>query len=286
MKVGELLKQEKPGLSFEVFPPKKKENLESIINTASEIADIGPSYMSVTYGAAGTTALYTAEIASALLARNVTPVAHLTCINATEEGIREKLWDLKRRGVENILALRGDLPEGADPSSFRYRHASDLTAAIRDFGGFSIGGACYPETHPECQSSTEDIENLKKKVEAGCEYLVTQMFFDNDILYDFLYRMMRGGVNVPVVAGIMPVTNRRQIERIVSISGNALPRKFLRIVDRYGDNPTVMKEAGIAFATAQIIDLYANGINAVHVYSMNQPDVARAIRKNLSGILS
>ena len=228
---------------------------------------------------------YTAEIAEKINALGVSPVAHLTCVNATRESIIDKLADLKSRGIENILALRGDLPDGMTYEHLTYKYASDLTAEIKAFGSFCIGGACYPECHPESENSISDIEGLKRKVESGCEYLTTQMFFDNNVLYNFMYRMLRAGVDVPVVAGIMPVTNASQIKRICSISKSALPQRFLRIVDRYGDNPSAMRQAGIAFATEQIIDLYANGVNAVHVYSMNKPDVAREIQNNVSEII-
>ncbi len=285
MKVIDIIKGEKPSLSFEVFPPKTTENFDSVMASASEIASLAPSYMSVTYGALGTTASYTAEIAEKINAIGVTPVAHLTCVNATKESIVEKLTDLRSRGIENILALRGDLPEGMTREHLTYKYASDLTEEIKAFGSFCIGGACYPECHPESENSVSDIEGLKRKVESGCEYLTTQMFFDNNILYNFMYRLLRAGVDVPVVAGIMPVTSAGQIKRICSISKSALPQRFLRIVDRYGDNPAAMRQAGIAYATEQIIDLYANGVNAVHVYSMNKPDVASEIQANVSEII-
>ncbi len=285
MKVTDIIKAKKPSLSFEVFPPKTTENFDSVMASATEIASLAPSYMSVTYGALGTTASYTAEIAEKINALGVTPVAHLTCVNATAESITEKLTDLKTRGIENILALRGDPPNGMTREHLTYKYASDLTEAIKNFGSFCIGGACYPECHPESESSVSDIEGLKRKVESGCEYLTTQMFFDNNILYNFMYRLLRAGVDVPVVAGIMPVTSASQIKRICSISKSALPQRFLRIVDRYGDNPDAMRQAGIAYATEQIIDLYANGVNAVHVYSMNKPDIARAIQNNVSEII-
>lgn len=286
MKVTSIISGNRPSLSFEVFPPKTSDGYRGIRDAAAEIAALSPSYMSVTYGAGGSTAGYTADIASELLSAGVTPIAHLSCIGASRESIREKLSDLRARGIENILALRGDLPEGVSASSLAYRYASDLAREIRDFGGFCIGGACYPESHPESTSSADDIEGLRKKVEAGCEYLTTQMFFDNHILYNFLYRLLRAGIEVPVVAGVMPLTNAAQIKRICKISGTALPSRFLRIVDRYGDRPEAMKQAGIAYATEQIIDLYANGVNAVHVYSMNKPDVAAKIKENLSEILA
>ncbi len=285
MKVTDIIKGTKPSLSFEVFPPKTDANFDAVMASASEIASLSPSYMSVTYGALGTTASYTAEIAEKINALGVSPVAHLTCVNATRESIVDKLTDLKNRGVENILALRGDLPEGMTREHLTYKYASDLTEEIRKFGSFCIGGACYPECHPESANSVSDIDGLKRKVESGCEYLTTQMFFDNNILYNFMYRLLRAGVDVPVVAGIMPVTNASQIKRICSISKSALPQRFLRIVDRYGDNPDAMRQAGIAYATEQIIDLYANGVNAVHVYSMNKPEIARAIKNNVSEIL-
>ncbi len=286
MKITDIIKRGKPTLSFEVFPPKTDSALEGVRAAAAEIAGLSPAYMSVTYGAGGSTAGYTAEIASSLLALGTTPLAHLTCIGASRESIREKLTDLNARGVENVLALRGDLPEGVDGDALSFRHASDLAEEIDSFGGFCIGGACYPEKHPESADSDRDVEALAVKVASGCSFLTTQMFFDNSILYNFLYRLLRRGIDVPVVAGIMPVTNAAQIKRICSISGAALPARFLRIVERYGDNPAAMKQAGIAFATEQIVDLYANGVNAVHVYSMNKPDVAAAIYANLSEILA
>lgn len=285
MTIKDIIRRDTPSLSFEVFPPKTSDGFEAVLNAALGIADISPSYMSVTYGAAGGNARQTAELCEKLLEHGVTPLAHLTCIASDAEGITNRLADLKARGVENILALRGDIPNDMECPTPVYRHASELTARIREFGGFCIGGACYPEHHPESKNAAEDLEGLRLKVEAGCDFLVTQMFFDNDILYNFMFKMYRAGIDVPVVPGIMPVTNAAQIKRICSISQNALPQRFLRIVDRFGDNPEAMKQAGIAFATEQIIDLYANGFNAVHVYSMNKPDVAAKIKSNVSEIL-
>ncbi len=285
MKVIDIINRKTPSLSFEVFPPKTTDSFADVMASAAEIAALKPAYMSVTYGAGGSTVRYTAEIASELLSRGVTPVAHLSCISSTREQILAQLTDLKEKGIENILALRGDLPAGQAPALPAYHYASELMKEIRDFGGFCIGGACYPETHPESPNAAADIESLRIKAENGCAYLTTQMFFDNNILYNFLFRLYRAGITIPVVAGIMPVTNARQIVRICAISKTALPQRFLRIVDRYGDKPEAMKQAGIAYATEQIIDLYANGLNAVHVYSMNKPEVAAAIRRNLSEIL-
>lgn len=285
MKIIDIIKGNKPSLSFEVFPPKSFDSLETVRRVTEEIADLHPGYMSVTYGAGGSTDIYTPEIASCIAARGVTPLAHLSCIGTTEEKVDAILAELKSRGTQNVLALRGDLPEGVEKHRGVYRFASDLVAKIRDVGGFCIGGACYPEGHPESASLGEDIRNLKIKTDAGCEFLTTQMFFDNEIIYSYMDKLLAEGIDVPVVPGIMPVTNAKQIKRIVSISGNALPKKFMRIIDRYGDSPEAMKEAGIAFAIEQIIDLYAGGFNAVHVYSMNKPDVARSIQSGMSKIL-
>ncbi len=285
MKIIDIITGEKPSLSFEVFPPKTSDKFESVLEASTKIASLKPDFMSVTYGAGGGTSQYTADIGSALLENGVTPLSHLTCVSSNKERIQQELEKLRDKGIENVLALRGDIPEGMDTSNLTYHHASELMREITDFGGFCIGGACYPESHPESANSKADIEGLKRKVENGCQFLTTQMFFDNNILYNFLYRLYRAGVNIPVVAGIMPVTSAAQIKRICSISATALPQRFIRIVDRYGDNPAAMKQAGIAYATEQIIDLYANGINAVHVYSMNKPDVAEAINANLSEII-
>ncbi len=285
MKIIDIIKGAKPSLSFEVFPPKTSDKFDGVLSATKEIAALSPSYMSVTYGAGGGTSEYTSAICKALNDTGVPALAHLTCVSSDKGRIREELKGLREKGIENILALRGDIPEGFDLNAIQYHHASDLVSEIASFGGFCIGGACYPEGHPESESADADMEGLRIKVESGVEFLTTQMFFDNNILYNFLYRMYRAGINVPVVAGIMPVTNAVQIKRICSISSSALPQRFLRIVDRYGNNPDAMKQAGIAFATEQIIDLYANGINAVHVYSMNKPDVAAAIKSNVSEII-
>lgn len=285
MKVIDIITGLRPSLSFEIFPPKTGDNFEAVKGAAEKIAGLHPSFMSVTYGAGGGTSEYTAALAADLLNFGVTPLAHLTCISSTKEKVRSQLDLLKAKGIENILALRGDILPGTDLEHCDYRHASELTAEIAAYGGFCIGGACYPESHPDSENTEKDLDYPKLKAESGCQFFTTQMFFDNNILYNFMYRMLRRGIDVPVVAGIMPVTNAKQIKRICSISKTALPQRFLRIVDRYGDNPEVMKQAGIAFATEQIIDLYANGINAVHVYSMNKPDVAEKIKTNLSEIL-
>lgn len=285
MKISDILRSEKLSLSFEVFPPKTSETYESIKKSALEIANLKPDFMSVTYGAGGTTGSYTLDVAESIVKTGVTPIAHLTCVCSDKNKIKETLASFKEKGIENILALRGDMPQGMTEKSLDYTHASDLVEEIKEFGGFCIGGACYPETHPESEHSKQDILNLKKKVDAGCEFLTTQMFFDNHILFNYLYKIREAGITVPVIPGIMPVTNAAQIKRICSLSGTILPRKFIRMVDRFGDNPAAMKQAGIAYATEQIVDLYANGLNAVHVYSMNKPDVAEKIQTNLKDII-
>lgn len=286
MKLTEIINGTKPSLSFEVFPPKHSSAFESVKSAVEEIAALKPSYISVTYGAGGGTSEYTVAISSQILKEfSVTPLAHLSCISSTRQQVREQLLQLRANGIENVLALRGDIPADGNAVCGEYRYASELIQEIASFGGFCIGGACYPEGHPESATGAADIENLKRKVDCGCEFLTTQMFFDNNILYNFMYRALKAGIQVPVIAGIMPVTNPRQIQRICAISGTALPQRFKRIVDRYGEDTAAMKQAGIAYATEQVIDLFANGINAVHIYSMNKPDVARQIQKNLSEII-
>ena len=285
MKISELLKQDKVTLSFEVFPPKVQDNYDSVETAALKIAGLKPSFMSVTYGAGGGTSRYTVDIASSIKAQGVNALAHLTCVSSTREEVQSVLRGLKERGIENVLALRGDIPEGG-PLAHDYRYASELIRDIREFDGdFCIGAACYPEGHVESVNKTADIEHLREKVEAGCEFVTTQMFFDNNILYNYLYRIRERGITVPVIAGIMPVTNAKQIKRICQMSGTYLPARFKAIVDRFGDNPAAMKQAGIAYATEQIIDLIANHVNGIHVYSMNKPDVAEQIKTSLSEIL-
>ena len=284
MKIKEILAQGKPTLSFEVFPPKTEAAYESVEKAAGEIAKLKPSFMSVTYGAGGGTSRYTVEIASMIQDLGVTPLAHLTCVSSTREKVHQVLEQLREKRIENVLALRGDIPaDGVTPREYRY--ASQLIREIKEFGDFCIGAACYPEGHVESANKSVDMDYLKEKVEAGCDFVTTQMFFDNSILYSYLYRIREKGITVPVIAGIMPVTNARQISRITGMSGTYLPSRFKSIVDRFGDNPAAMKQAGIVYATEQIIDLIANGVNGIHVYSMNKPDVAAKIQDNLREIL-
>ena len=285
MKISEVLKSENFGLSFEVFPPKTETAYESVQAAVDSIADNKPSFMSVTYGAGGGTSEYTVSIAREIQQKNVVALAHLSCISSTRKDVETQLVKLRDAGIENILALRGDIPKGMSVDNLEYHYASELASDIKKFGGFCIGGACYPEGHPDSKNQKEDIENLKKKIDAGCEFLTTQMFFDNNIMYNYLYKLRSAGINVPVLPGIMPVTNGKQIERILKLSGSCLPPRFKFISDKFGDDPEAMTQAGIAYATEQIIDLFANGITHVHVYSMNKGIVAKKIRENLSSIV-
>lgn len=285
MKVSEILKTDRVTISCEMFPPKKELQLPNYKETAAKMAALKPAYLSCTYGATGGTSDFTVEIADTINACGVPAIAHLTCVSSTREKVRSVIEELKARGIENILALRGDIPANADfPLPDQYHHAVELIADIREAGDFCIGGACYPEGHPEAAGIEQDLNFLKEKVDAGCDYLTTQMFFDNHIYYNFMFKALKKGIRVPVVPGIMPVTNANQIGRIGSLSGNMVPPKFLRIVERFADDPKAMKQAGIAYATEQIIDLVANGVNHVHIYSMNRPDVLAAIFENLSDI--
>lgn len=285
MKISDILKQDKVTLSFEVFPPKTSSSYESVARATQEIAALRPDFMSVTYGAGGGTSEHTVQIAADLHAQyGVQVLTHLTCVSSTRQHVSATLEKFKQQGIENVLALRGDIPAGGAPEN-DYHYAAELVRDIKSQGDFCVGGACYPEGHVEAANKTEDILHLKEKVEAGCEFLTTQMFFDNNILYNFLYRIREKGITVPVIAGIMPVTNVKQIKRITSMSGTYLPERFKAIVDRFGDNPDAMKQAGVIYATEQIIDLIANGVNHIHVYSMNKPEVAAGIQASLSEIL-
>ena len=290
MKIVELLNKDTFSVSFEVFPPKTESNYDSVKHATEEIARLRPSFMSVTYGAGGGTSKYTLDIAKNIKEQYGVPsIAHLTCVSSTRETVRERIEDIKAAGIQNIMALRGDIPrelEDADRSGWAYRHAVELVRELADCGAdFCIGGACYPEIHPESANQREDIRYLREKVDAGCSFLTTQMFFDNNLLYNFLYKIRENGITVPVIPGIMPITNGNQVDRAVKLSGSFVPQRFKALVDKFGTSPAAMRQAGIAYATDQIIDLFANGINHVHIYSMNKPDVAKAILDNLSDIL-
>lgn len=282
MKIIELLQGDKPCISCELFPPKAGSELQNALKIVEKIAEIKPHFMSVTYGAGGTSAGQTVAIAKAVEQHNIPALAHLTCIDATSSGIDDMLGKFRSGGIENVLALRGD---AVTDKPREFMHASDLMRKISAAGDFCIGGACYPEGHPEAGSLDKDIENTKKKIDAGCEFLVTQMCFDNNIMYNYMYRLLRNGIDVPVVAGIMPVTNAKQINRICELSGTKLPPHYRAIVERFADDPQALMQAGIAYALGQIIDLIANGFKNIHVYTMNKPEVIGGIMKNLSEII-
>lgn len=285
MKIIDILNQDRPTLSFEVFPPKTSDTYDSVAKATQEIAALRPDFMSVTYGAGGGTSDYTVGIATGIQQQyGVDVLAHLTCASSTRDHVAQVLEHLKEKGIQNVLALRGDIPEGGAPAH-DYQYAAQLVKDIKAHGDFCIGGACYPEGHPESPTKNADIDHLKAKVEAGCQFLTTQMFFDNNILYNFLYRIREKGITVPVVAGIMPVTNGKQIARICKLSGTYLPERFKAIVDRFGDNPAAMRQAGVAYAAEQIIDLIANGVEHIHIYSMNKPEIAASIQSSLSEVL-
>jgi methylenetetrahydrofolate reductase (NADPH) len=290
MKLTEILNRQECSLSFEVFPPKVSTSFESVKHAVEEIAKLCPSFMSVTYGAGGGTSRYTLDIARDISENyHVPTLAHLTCVSSTRETVAQKIEDMKAAGIKNVLALRGDLTpemEGQDRSRWDYHYAIDLVRELKESDAdFCIGCACYPEVHPESKNQTEDIRHLKEKVDAGCSFITTQMFFDNNLLYNFLYKIREAGITVPVVPGIMPITKAVQLERALKLSGSFMPQRFKAMVDRFGYDDDAMMQAGIAYATDQIIDLYANGIKNVHVYSMNKPEVAAAIQRNLSSIL-
>lgn len=287
MKISEILKINKVTVSFEVFPPKEWAKIADTKKVISEMVKDKPSFMSVTYGASGTTSGYTTEIANAIKEGGVTALSHLTCLTSTKEKISSVLDELEENSVENILALRGDIPKDFVMSENQYYHnAYELVSEIKARGNFCIGGACYPETHPESLNRVEDIAHLKEKVDCGLDFLTSQMFFDNDVFYNFLEMCEIKGINVPIIAGIMPITNAKMIKRSVELSNCSLPKKFEKIMERFGENPDAMKQAGIIYATEQIIDLMANGVNNIHIYTMNKPDVAHQIMKGLSAIIN
>lgn len=290
MKIIDILNKEKMSLSFEVFPPKKETSYESVRNATEEIGALQPAFMSVTYGAGGGISNYTIEIAKNLMKKYQVPMlAHLTCVSSSKAMVAQKIQDMKAAGIENVMALRGDLtPElmESDRSKWEYHYAVELVRQLKEAEpSFCIGGACYPEVHPESGSQREDIQHLKEKVDAGVDFLTTQMVFDNNLFFNFMYKLREAGVTVPVLPGIMPITNANQVERAIKLSGSFMPQRFKALVDKFGADPAAMKQAGIVYATDQIIDLYANGITNVHVYSMNKPDVARGIMNNVSDIL-
>ena len=286
MKIKQILKEKRVTVSFEVFPPKQWDKIDSTKAVVREMSRAMPAFMSVTYGASGTQAGFTQEIAEEIKASGITPLSHLTCLTSTRDKIHHVVKDLKQGGIENILALRGDIPEGFEfPDEQHYTYAYELVNEIKSLGDFCVGGACYPEIHPESKDRVEDLAHLKYKVDCGLDFLTSQMFFDNDKFLDFVEMCRIKGIDVPVIAGIMPITNARQIRRSIALSNCSVPKKFYRIMERFGDDDRSMKQAGIIYATEQIIDLMANGINNIHIYTMNKPDVAASIMNGLSDII-
>jgi len=288
MKIIDILNSGKVSVSCELFPPKHGSGLTGAKSVVRRVAELRPSFISITYGAGGGTSGHTVTLADeAQNGCGVTALAHLTCVSSGRETVMGVLAELAAHKIENILALRGDIPDGSPfPENADFHHACDLMKEICDFGGFCIGGACYPEGHPEAESLQKDMDSLKIKADCGCQFLTTQMFFDNNILYNFLYRILHNKIEIPVIAGIMPVTDGRQIERICKLSGTALPARFRAIVDKFSGNPAAMNQAGVAYATEQIIDLIANDVRNIHIYTMNKPDIAGRIMNNLSEIFS
>ena len=286
MKITDILKKPEMSLSFEVFPPKKSSNYDSVAEATEKIAALHPAFMSVTYGAGGGTSEYTLNIAKNIHDKyGTTVLPHLTCISSTKDQVHTMIGRIREMGFDNIMALRGDIPEGGSPVH-DYRYAAEMIHEIREIDPeICVGGACYPDGHVECAHKDEDILHVKEKVEAGCDFLTTQMFFDNSVYYNYLYRLREKGVTVPVLAGIMPITNPKQVSRSVALSGTTVPNRFRAIVDRFGDNPASMKQAGIIYAAEQIIDLIANDCKYIHVYTMNKPDVAEGILNALSEIV-
>ena len=287
MKIRDILKQNPVTISMEVFPPKSDVKLESVRSTVKEIARLRPSFVSCTYGAGGGTSRYTVEISQDIKAEGVPSMAHMTCISSSRDTVRTQIEKIRDAGIENILALRGDIPQEMDfPHPRYYEHAIQLVQEIRNvYPDVCIGGACYPEKHPDAFNKDEDILHIREKVDAGCDFLTTQMFFNNSIYYNYLYRLREAGVTVPILAGIMPVTSRRQMERSIQLSGCVIPPELTALADRFGDSPKAMQQAGILYASHQIIDLIANGCGHIHVYTMNKPEVAAGILNNLKGII-
>ena len=291
MTVKQILDSKSVTISFEIFPPKKQDNFDNVVNAAKNLSSLKPDFMSITYGAGGTTKVNTVEIASKIQSFNVPALAHLTCVGNTLDSVKSVILQMKEAGIENVLALRGDKPRDWDDSSMGQKftnegleHASQLVAILKE-AGFCVGGACYPEGHPESANREEDIENLKYKVDAGVDWLTTQMFFDNNMLYSYLYRLQSKGIRVPVLAGIMPITNSSQVSRMVKLSSAYVPAKLLSFCDKFADKPAAMFQAGIDYATDQIIDLISNGVRGIHIYTMNKSDIATAILRNIDAIV-
>ena len=286
MYISEILKNKRPSVSFEVFPPKKTEMFEGVRAAVAELAGLGPDFISVTYGAGGGTSVYTADISAEIQDKHgLTALSHLTCVASTKDEVDVVSSRLREKGIENILAMRGDIPEDGDfPNPRHFLHACDLINRLREQGGFCIGGACYPEGHIECPDIETDLNNLKHKVDCGCDFLITQLFFDNGAFMRFRERCAAKGITVPILAGIMPVQNASQIKRMCALSGASLTPKFTKMVEKYQDDSAALLQAGIAYATEQIVDLISNDVDGIHIYTMNKPNIAGQIMRNISAL--
>ncbi|NLK28874.1 MAG: methylenetetrahydrofolate reductase [NAD(P)H] [Clostridiales bacterium] len=286
MRIASLFEQKKTVFSFEVFPPKKTSSVDTIYETLDELQSLRPDFISVTYGAGGNAAgATTCDIASLIKHKyGIEPLAHLTCINDSKSEIKEILNLLEQNGIENILALRGDINPNKTPKN-EFKYASELVTFIKERGGFHISGACYPEGHMDSENLVEDVLHLKKKVDAGAQHLISQLFFDNAFFYSFVERARIAGINVPIEAGIMPVVNKKQIERMVTLCGASLPPKFVKMMQRFEHSPEALRDAGIAYAVDQIVDLISQGVDGIHLYTMNNPYIAKRISENISGLL-
>ncbi len=284
MRITEKLMVKDQLISFEVFPPKTDSAFDSIEWSVRELSAHNPDFMSVTYGAGGGTSQYTTKIASLIKNRlDTTALAHLTCASTPKEQIDNILYTLKENHIDNILAMRGDIPQWFEKTQGEYyTYAYELIKHIKEYGYFDIGGACYPECHPECECLEKDIDNLKNKVDCGVDFLITQLFYDNDIFYSFLEKVRQKGIYAPVFAGIMPITNIKQIDRIIGLSGTKLPSEVTDFLEKYKDSPQDLEKAGLDFAIKQINDLLSNGVNGIHIYTMNKPYVARTVLKGIN----
>ena len=278
MRIPEIFEQKKPVFSFEIFPPKRETGLEKIYDTVGKLSVCNPDFISVTYGAGGGGAsVLTADICKAIQEQyHIPAMMHLTCVNSSKESVEEVLKMIQEYKIENILALRGDIVPDL-PRQTDFMHANELVTYIKERGDFHVSGACYPEGHPESDNMVDDILNLKRKVEAGAEHLVSQLFFDNNMFYEFQEKARLAGINVPIEAGIMPVVNKAQIERMVTTCGASLPAKFVKMMNRFEHSPEALRDAGIAYAIDQVVDLMSQGVDGVHLYTMNQPEVAKKI---------
>ncbi len=286
MKIEEIFNQKKTVFSFEIFPPKTTSSIDTIYTTLDELAGLNPDYISVTYGAGGSVKdNKTIELTSLVKNKyNIEAVAHLTCISSSKEDIDFYLKSLQEHNIENILALRGDIPLDGEVKG-EFKHASDLIKYI-DHNKFNLAAACYPEGHMENKGLVNEVLNMKRKQDVGASYFISQLFFDNEKFYEFKEEATRAGITIPIEAGIMPVTNKKQIERMVSLSGASLPKKFIKIMEKYEYDKEALRDAGIAYAVEQIVDLVSTGVDGIHLYVMNNKYLANKITGSIKNIIA